>query len=254
MVAGVGTPATGQTGPRADPLEMDVTAATWNQAVAVSRDKPVVLDFGGKMCQGCEEINAALRQMVTTDRGAWIIGHVDREAAPELLDQFGVFELPTLVVLRNGIDQTQVVPRKVGYTANNQEWLALYRWVQSVRNGDYPPAVPPDPNVEVTVTTENIDSVLAISRDKPVVLEFGAPWCSACKELKPHMQKFAAADGGRWLLGQVNGDKYPQFNTRFAVKGYPTLVALRNGVEVSRKFAYNGDPATYRKWVNTLLR
>ncbi|WP_189115434.1 thioredoxin family protein [Pilimelia terevasa] len=244
------SPATVSAGP---PLEVDVTAANWDQVAQYSAEKPVVLDFGAELCLGCKEIAKDLHGIVQQDGGAWMVGSVDRDAYPELHARLNVTTLPTLVVLRNGKEQSAVVPRFTGYAGGSKEWTKLWRWIQDVKNGDYPPAMPADPNIEIPVTTGNIEEVLRESGRRLVVLEFGAPWCSACKELRPHMQKFAKDDAGRWLLGQVNGDASPELNSRFQIKGYPSLLALRNGREVGRKLGYNGDPRTYRTWVDSLL-
>lgn len=239
--------------PAGTPLEVPVTPANWDQVVRYSFEKPVVLDFWAELCLGCKEIAKDLRGMVQQDSGAWMVGAVDKDAYPELHATFNATTLPTLVVLRNGKDQSAEVPRFVEYTGGSKDWTRLWHWIQDVKNGDYPPATPPDPNIEVPVTSENIEKVLRESNQRPVILQFGAPWCSACKDLKPHMQGFARDDAGRWLLGQVNGDKYPELNKRFEINGYPSLLALRDGVELDRRLGYNGDPRTYRTWVDSVL-
>lgn len=235
------------------PVETDVTPENWEQIVRYSFEKPVVLDFGSEMCTGCEKLAEDLHNLVQRADGAWMVGGVDRAVFPELHARFDVTTLPTLVVLRNGKDQSGVVPRFVGYNDTSADWVKLWYWTQDVRNGDYPPVNPPDPGIEVTVTTENIDEVVRKSHEKPVILQFGAPWCSACKELRPHMQQFARDDDGAWLLGQVNGDAHPALNKRFLIKGYPTLIALVDGKEIARRLAYNGQPRTYRDWVDSVL-
>ena len=67
----------------------------------------------------------------------------------------------------------------------------------------------------------------------PAVLEFGTPWCGYCRAAQPLI---AQALAGRPALRHVrveDGSGRP-LGRSFGVKLWPTLVFLRDGVEVER--------------------
>jgi thioredoxin 1 len=67
----------------------------------------------------------------------------------------------------------------------------------------------------------------------PLVLEFGTPWCGFCRAARPHIvAAFAGHESTRHLMVEDGPDR--PLGRSFRVKRWPTLVFLRNGVEVSR--------------------
>ena len=71
------------------------------------------------------------------------------------------------------------------------------------------------------------------ARRGPLVLEFGAPWCEHCNAAWPHMVAAFSAQPQVPLLKIEDGRGKP-LGRSFAVKLWPTLVFLRDGVEVEK--------------------
>lgn len=69
----------------------------------------------------------------------------------------------------------------------------------------------------------------------PVLVDLWAPWCGPCRTLSPLLEQLAREFAGRIKLVKVNVDQAPGVQRRFAVRGIPTLVLLRDGQEVGRK-------------------
>ncbi|XP_034941908.1 protein disulfide-isomerase A6 homolog [Chelonus insularis] len=74
----------------------------------------------------------------------------------------------------------------------------------------------------VDLTPENFDK-LVINSDHIWVVEFYAPWCGHCKNLKPEYEKAATALKGVIKVGAVNADVHKSLGSRFGIEGFPTI-------------------------------
>lgn len=82
----------------------------------------------------------------------------------------------------------------------------------------------------VDVNTENFqDQVIAQSNERPVVIDFWAPWCGPCRTLGPKLEALAAERNGEFLLAKINTDENQQLAQAFQVDGIPAVYAIRNG-------------------------
>ena len=68
--------------------------------------------------------------------------------------------------------------------------------------------------------------VLDKSHEKPVVVDFWAPWCGPCRVLGPTVEKLARESGGAWRLVKINTDRYPELGQRYGVRGIPAVKML----------------------------
>lgn len=78
----------------------------------------------------------------------------------------------------------------------------------------------------------------------PVVLDFGTNWCGFCQAAAPVIEQGLADATGVPHLKVEDGKGRPLGRT-FKVKLWPTLVFLKDGVEVAR-LVRPGDPADVR--------
>ena len=75
------------------------------------------------------------------------------------------------------------------------------------------------------LTTAEFDSVLA-NADKPVLVDFWAPWCGPCRMQGPVVEKLA--EGG-YSVAKVNIDEQPELAEQYRVMSIPTLIVFKNG-------------------------
>jgi len=83
-----------------------------------------------------------------------------------------------------------------------------------------------------TITKENFESAV-IRSDKPVLLDFWAPWCGPCRMVSPIVNEIAD-ERADVKVGKVNVDEQPELASAFGVMGIPTLVVVKDGKVASR--------------------
>lgn len=67
----------------------------------------------------------------------------------------------------------------------------------------------------------------------PLVLEFGAPWCGWCMGAAPHVRS-AFADFPQIPHSKIHDGKGKRLGRAYRVKLWPTLIFLKDGMEVER--------------------
>ena len=108
------------------------------------------------------------------------------------------------------------------------------------------------PWISETTTPRFEADVIRASVDRPVVVDFWAPWCGPCRQLTPILEKLATELGGRFQLVKVNIDENPEVAQAFGVQSIPYVVALRDQQVVS-EFTGVHPEDKLREWLNSIL-
>jgi len=87
-------------------------------------------------------------------------------------------------------------------------------------------------NEPVHVADSNFNEM---TKKHPLALiDFWASWCGPCQALAPTIEELAREYAGRIFVGKLNVDENPQTAECFQVFSIPTMLIMKNGVEVDR--------------------
>ena len=78
------------------------------------------------------------------------------------------------------------------------------------------------------ITAAEFDSILA-SADKPVLVDFWAPWCGPCRALGPVLEEVSTDMADKLDVYKCNVDEEPALAGRFNVMSIPTMILFKNG-------------------------
>ena len=82
--------------------------------------------------------------------------------------------------------------------------------------------------------TQSTFSTEVLGADKPVLVDFWAPWCGPCRMLSPVVEKVAGQLGDRVSFVKLNTDENPQIAGDYQVSGIPCLILFKGGKAVDR--------------------
>lgn len=87
-------------------------------------------------------------------------------------------------------------------------------------------------NEPITIDDGNFDQIV-LQSDKPVLVDFWAPWCRPCLMIAPILDELAGEYNGRVSIARMDVDQNPKTAAKYNIMSIPTLLLFKKGEPVS---------------------
>ena len=99
--------------------------------------------------------------------------------------------------------------------------------------------------LEITDETFERDVLAA---ERPVVVDFWAPWCRPCRAVASVFEQLAEASAGRVVFGRLNVDENATSAARYGVLSLPTAILFARGEPQSVVVGARSRARYEREW------
>jgi thioredoxin 1 len=193
---------------------------------------PVAMVFYDRDVPG--DLRQAMDELARQYAGKVLIVQLARSDASQAAARFRVGRFPTLVAVRDG----ETVVSLEGVRANDLKPNVAYLLGEGPRpapraatSTDAPPRQG-TANGPISVNEAGFEREV-LQSDRPVLVDFWAPWCGPCHMVAPTLEKLAR-EQAHLKIAKINVDENPGLASRYGTLSIPTMIVIQGGREVDR--------------------
>jgi thioredoxin 1 len=151
-------------------------------------------------------------QMVPLDRAKWTVDELKSHDVPL---QFRTYPMDHTVSQESADDA--------------RAWLAQIRTGERPQPLEVEVAAPAEPEGAVPSVNSATFDAEVLRADKPVIVDFWAPWCGPCRAVAPVIEQIAQMRKGSYKVVKCNIDESPDIQQRYNIQSIPLVGLFRNG-------------------------
>ena len=95
---------------------------------------------------------------------------------------------------------------------------------------------------EINVNNENFENVV-IKNEKPVLVDFWAPWSGPCMMIADSISEIANEYSGKIKVAKVNVDNNEKIAMQYSIFSIPTILLFNNGKVINTSVGYKSKQA-----------
>ena len=80
----------------------------------------------------------------------------------------------------------------------------------------------------ISINDSNFDQTV-LQAEKPVLVDFWAPWCGPCLMIAPILDELAKEYNGKISVVRMDVDQNPKTASKYSIMSIPTLIIFKNG-------------------------
>jgi thioredoxin 1 len=85
----------------------------------------------------------------------------------------------------------------------------------------------------VKIVTDASWEADVLKADKPVLVDFWAPWCGPCRMVAPVIEEIATEYAGKVAVAKMNTDENPRVSQTYGIRSIPTVALFQDGAPVT---------------------